>query len=161
MPPPARRAGDIILRALERTPISSARTSPPCLSAALQSLRDRAPPSARTSTTLSGRSLVLITAAADISATLFLSLPSEYDGGELVIEDTYGSHAVKLAAGDIVIYPHAASTGASRDTWRPDRGLLLGPEHGAAMWSATLLYEMDTAIREFSAVKRHGGALCG
>lgn len=41
----------------------------------------------------------------DVSATLFLSEPSEYDGGELVLEDTYGSHAVKLAAGDLVLYP--------------------------------------------------------
>lgn len=41
----------------------------------------------------------------DLSATLFLSEPEEYDGGELVIEDTYGTHAVKLAAGDLVLYP--------------------------------------------------------
>jgi PKHD-type hydroxylase len=42
---------------------------------------------------------------ADLSVTLFLSEPEEYDGGELVIEDTYGSHEVKLAAGDLVLYP--------------------------------------------------------
>ncbi len=41
----------------------------------------------------------------DISATLFLSAPDEYDGGELVIEDTYGTQRVKLPAGDMVIYP--------------------------------------------------------
>jgi PKHD-type hydroxylase len=41
----------------------------------------------------------------DLSATLFLSQPDEYDGGELVIEDTYGTHAVKLAAGHLVLYP--------------------------------------------------------
>ncbi|VUD41865.1 PKHD-type hydroxylase [Thalassocella blandensis] len=41
----------------------------------------------------------------DISMTLFFSEPDEYDGGELVIEDTYGSHSVKLAAGDMVLYP--------------------------------------------------------
>src|SRR5262244_4014678 len=41
----------------------------------------------------------------DISATLFLSAPEDYDGGELVIEDTYGSHSVKLPAGDMIIYP--------------------------------------------------------
>jgi PKHD-type hydroxylase len=41
----------------------------------------------------------------DISATLFLSSPDSYDGGELVVEDSYGSHAVKLPAGDLVIYP--------------------------------------------------------
>ena len=41
----------------------------------------------------------------DISATLFLAQPSEYDGGELMIDDTFGSHAVKLPAGDLVLYP--------------------------------------------------------
>jgi PKHD-type hydroxylase len=41
----------------------------------------------------------------DISVTLFLSEPEEYDGGELVVEDYYGSHRVKLPAGHLVLYP--------------------------------------------------------
>jgi PKHD-type hydroxylase len=41
----------------------------------------------------------------DVSATLFLSDPDSYDGGDLVVEDTYGSHAVKLPAGDLIVYP--------------------------------------------------------
>jgi PKHD-type hydroxylase len=41
----------------------------------------------------------------DLSATLFLADPSEYDGGELVIEDTYGNQQVKLPAGHLVLYP--------------------------------------------------------
>ena len=41
----------------------------------------------------------------DVSATLFISAPEDYDGGELVVEDTYGSHEVKLPAGDLIIYP--------------------------------------------------------
>lgn len=41
----------------------------------------------------------------DVSGTLFLAEPADYDGGELVIEDTYGSQRVKLAAGDLVLYP--------------------------------------------------------
>ena len=44
----------------------------------------------------------------DISATLFLSSPEEYDGGELCVEDTYGIHKVKLPAGDMVIYPSSS-----------------------------------------------------
>jgi len=40
----------------------------------------------------------------DLSATIFLSPPEEYDGGELVIEDTSGSHRIKLSAGDMVLY---------------------------------------------------------
>jgi PKHD-type hydroxylase len=41
----------------------------------------------------------------DLSATLFLADPADYDGGELVIDDTYGEQRVKLAAGDLVLYP--------------------------------------------------------
>jgi PKHD-type hydroxylase len=40
----------------------------------------------------------------DVSSTLFLSEPNEYDGGELVVQDTYGSHEVKLPAGDLILY---------------------------------------------------------
>lgn len=42
---------------------------------------------------------------ADVSSTLFLSEPEEYDGGELVVMDAYGTHEVKLAAGDLIVYP--------------------------------------------------------
>lgn len=44
----------------------------------------------------------------DISITVFLSEPEDYTGGELVIEDTYGSHEVKLPAGDAIIYPSSS-----------------------------------------------------
>jgi len=41
----------------------------------------------------------------DLSATLFLSDAADYEGGELTVEDTYGAHSAKLAAGDLVVYP--------------------------------------------------------
>lgn len=41
----------------------------------------------------------------DLSATLFLSDPDDYEGGELVVQDTYGAHSVKLPAGDLILYP--------------------------------------------------------
>jgi PKHD-type hydroxylase len=41
----------------------------------------------------------------DVSATLFLNAPEDYDGGELTVEDTYGTRGVKLPAGDMVLYP--------------------------------------------------------
>ena len=44
----------------------------------------------------------------DVSCTLFLSAPEEYDGGELVINDTYGQHEVKLPAGDLIVYPSSS-----------------------------------------------------
>lgn len=42
---------------------------------------------------------------ADISATLFFAGPEEYDGGELIVQDTYGAHSVKLRPGSLVLYP--------------------------------------------------------
>ncbi|MEO8314686.1 MAG: Fe2+-dependent dioxygenase [Pseudomonadota bacterium] len=44
----------------------------------------------------------------DVSCTLFLNEPAEYDGGELVVSDTYGEHDVKLAAGDLIAYPSSS-----------------------------------------------------
>jgi len=44
----------------------------------------------------------------DLSATLFLSEPDDYEGGELVVEDTYGAHEVKLEAGDMILYPSSS-----------------------------------------------------
>lgn len=44
----------------------------------------------------------------DLSATLFFSDPEEYEGDELVIEDTYGIHTVKLSAGHMVLYPSSS-----------------------------------------------------
>jgi PKHD-type hydroxylase len=46
-----------------------------------------------------------ITIRTDVSSTLFISAPEDYDGGELVVEDTYGRHSVKLPAGDMIVYP--------------------------------------------------------
>ena len=57
----------------------------------------------------------------DISATLFLTDPEDYDGGELIVADTFGEHAVKLAAGSMVIYPasslHRVATVTRGSRW--------------------------------------------
>ena len=68
----------------------------------------------------------------DISATLFLTAPEDYDGGELLVEDTYGVHSVKLPAGDMVIYP-ATSLHRVTPVTRGARVslVLLDREHGA------------------------------
>jgi PKHD-type hydroxylase len=87
----------------------------------------------------------------DISATLFLSAPDEYDGGELVIDDLYGTHAVKLDAGDMVVYP-ASSLHRVNPVTR-------GTRDAAFFWiqsmvrddgARTLLYDMDTSIQELT-----------
>lgn len=44
----------------------------------------------------------------DVSCTLFLNEPDEYDGGELMVQDTYGEHEVKLPAGDLILYPSSS-----------------------------------------------------
>jgi PKHD-type hydroxylase len=83
----------------------------------------------------------------DISATLFLSAPEDYDGGELVVDDTYGPHAVKLPAGHMVLYP---ATSLHRVT-PVTRGVRLA----SFFWiqslvrddaERTLLFDMDMAI---------------
>ena len=61
----------------------------------------------------------------DVSCTLFLSEPDGYDGGELVIQDTYGEQSVKFAAGEMVLYPASSLhrvepvTRGSRWAWGP------------------------------------------
>jgi PKHD-type hydroxylase len=88
----------------------------------------------------------------DLSATLFLSAPQEYDGGELCVEDTYGVHRVKLPAGDLVLYP---STSLHHVT-----PVTSGARVASFFWiqslirddgQRTLLFDLDTAIRRLSA----------
>ncbi|MFA5120426.1 Fe2+-dependent dioxygenase [Zavarzinia sp.] len=88
----------------------------------------------------------------DVSSTLFLSDPASYDGGELVVEDTYGAQAVKLPAGSMVVYP-ATSLHRVEPVTR-------GSRWAAFFWSQSmvrddgqrrLLYEMDLAIRRLRA----------
>ena len=91
----------------------------------------------------------------DLSATLFLSDPAEYDGGELVIEDTYGVHEVKLAAGDLILYPSSSLHRVEPIT--------RGTRVASFMWLQSmvkdggdrgLLFELDTSIRQLRA--EHG-----
>src|SRR5215468_11480658 len=85
----------------------------------------------------------------DISVTLFLSQPEEYDGGELVIDDLYGSHSVKLPAGDMVVYPGSSLHHVTPVT----RGVRLA----SFFWvqsmvrddvERTLLFDLDMAINK-------------
>ena len=68
----------------------------------------------------------------DLSATLFFSQPDEYDGGELLVEDTYGVHEVKLPAGSPDPLPRVEpAPRPPRDARRAPRLVLLDSEHGA------------------------------
>jgi PKHD-type hydroxylase len=85
----------------------------------------------------------------DISATLFFTAPDDYDGGELIVEDTYGFHGVKLPAGHMVIYP-ASSLHHVKPVTR-------GARIASFFWiqsmvrddaERTLLFDLDSAIRK-------------
>ena len=66
----------------------------------------------------------------DVSATLFLSAPEEYDGGELIVEDTYGVHSVKLPAGHMVLSSgDGPASCISRDARSASGFVLLAAEH--------------------------------
>lgn len=87
----------------------------------------------------------------DLSATLFFSDPQDYDGGELLIQDTYGVHQVKLAAGDLVLYPSTSLHKVEAVT--------RGARFASFFWiqslvredaQRTLLYEMDQAIQQLN-----------
>lgn len=102
----ARELGDVILAALERNPlfisaVLPAQVYPPMFNryAGGQHFGNHVDNAIRL---LPGTGQKIRT---DVSATLFLSEPENYDGGELLIEDTYGVQAVKLPAGHMVIYP--------------------------------------------------------
>lgn len=87
----------------------------------------------------------------DLSATLFFTAPEEYDGGELVVEDTYGTHGVKLPAGHMIVYP-ATSLHHVRPVTR-------GARIASFFWiqsmvrddgERTLLFDLDMAIQRLN-----------
>ncbi|HUA23231.1 MAG TPA: Fe2+-dependent dioxygenase [Steroidobacteraceae bacterium] len=157
----ARQAGDIVLRALERHPDFMSAALPRHVYPPLfnryepgMSFGNHVDNAVRQ---VPGTHHRLRT---DVSATLFLSARTDYDGGELVVEDTFGTHAVKLGAGDLVIYP-AGSLHRVEPVTR-------GARVAAFFWvqsmvrddaARTMLFEMDTAIRELTAPGADRGAL--
>ena len=85
----------------------------------------------------------------DVSSTLFLSEPQEYDGGELEVQDTYGIHEVKLPAGDLVLYPSSSLHQVTPVT--------RGERVCSVFWSQSMvrsdaqrsqLYELDSTIQQ-------------
>jgi PKHD-type hydroxylase len=87
----------------------------------------------------------------DVSATLFLTEPEEYDGGELIVEDSYGEHSVKLPAGHLVLYP-ATSLHRVEPVTR-------GARVSSFFWiqsmirsdgDRTMLFDMDQAIQKLA-----------
>ena len=150
--PVGRELGDMILEALQRNAlfISAAlplRVFPPLFNRYRggQSFGNHVDNAIRQ---ISGTHLRIRT---DLSATLFLGEPEEYDGGELVVEDTYGVHSVKLPSGHMVLYPST-----SLHHVRP---VTRGARVASFFWiqsmlrddgDRTLLFDLDTAIQRLT-----------
>ncbi len=151
--PLARELGDVVLAALERNPlfISAAlpnRVYPPLFNRYEGGMQfGNHVDNALRLVPASGAKI-----RTDISATLFLSSPEDYDGGELLIEDTYGAHAIKRPAGDMVLYP---ATSLHRVT-----PVTRGARLASFFWiesmvrddaQRTLLFDLDNAIQRLNA----------
>ena len=150
--PVARELGEMILRALQHNPLFITAALPLHVFPPLfnrysggQSFGSHVDNCVRT---VPGTSHRIRT---DLSATLFFSQPDEYDGGELMIEDTYGVHGVKLAAGSMVLYPST-----SLHHVRP---VTRGARISSFFWvqsmvrddsERTLLFDLDSAIRNLN-----------
>jgi PKHD-type hydroxylase len=150
----ARELGDMIIAALERHPLFIAaalpyRVFPPIFNRydVGMSLGTHLDNSVRQ---IAGTPFRLRT---DLAATLFLSQPDEYDGGELVIDDVYGAHAAKLPAGEMILYP---ATSLHRVT-----PVTRGTRLASIFWVQSmvrdeshrrLLFELDMAINQVNQV---------
>jgi PKHD-type hydroxylase len=98
----------------------------------------------------------------DLSATLFLTEPDRYEGGELVIQDGDAAHRIKYAAGDMVLYP--------ANTLHHVTPITAGTRTAAFFWVQSLvkesaareiLYDMDCAIRDLAAATPDAPAILG
>lgn len=83
----------------------------------------------------------------DVSVTVFISQPDDYDGGELIVEDTYGVHEVKLPAGDAILYPSTSLHRVEPVT----RGLRLAAVTWVQSmirddWQRAMLFNLDMTI---------------
>jgi PKHD-type hydroxylase len=150
--PVAQQTGDMILRALGTNPLfrSAAlplRVFPPLFNrySGGQTFGTHVDNAIRTHAASGGR------IRTDLSCTLFFSEPDEYDGGELVVEDTYGSRGVKLPAGDMVLYPSTSlhhvtpvTRGARVSSFFWLQSMIRQDVH------RSLLFDMDNAIQRLS-----------
>ena len=148
------KAGEIILRALGRNPLFYSAALPMRV---LPPLFNRYDTGMKFHAHVDGAIRAIPGAGmrmrADVSSTLFLTPPEDYDGGELVIVDTYGSHTVKLPAGHLVVYPSTSLHSVNEIT--------RGSRWSSFFWTQsmvkddgqrTILFDLDAAIREVRTV---------
>jgi PKHD-type hydroxylase len=159
--PEARQLGAIILRALERNPLFMSavlpdRVFPPLFNRYDAGMHFHAHVD-NAVRQIPGSDLRVRT---DVSATLFLSDPADYDGGELVIEDNFGTHRVKLPAGDMVVYPssslHRVEPITRGSRWASFFWIQSMVRDDAAR---TLLFDLDSAIQNVAGTMPDHGAV--
>jgi PKHD-type hydroxylase len=144
------RAGKIVLRALARSPIFNSATLPKLV---LPPLFNRYDAGMKFDAHVDGAIRAVPGSGermrADVSSTLFLTDPADYDGGELIVDDTYGTHSVKLPAGDIVVYPATSLHNVTP--------ISRGSRWSSFFWTQsmvrddgkrTMLYDLDMAIMD-------------
>ncbi|WP_330628227.1 Fe2+-dependent dioxygenase [Thioclava sp. FTW29] len=148
----AQRLGEHILRALARNDLYNAaalplRVLPPMFNRYDTGMTFGAHTDNAIRTVAGGARL-----RADVSTTIFLTDPEAYDGGELVIEDTFGQQRVKLPAGDMIVYPSSSLHHVTPVT--------RGSRWASFFWAQSMvreddkramLYNLDTAIRQMRA----------
>jgi len=89
-----------------------------------------------------------MTLRSDLSATLFLSEPEDYDGGELLVEEAFGAQAVKLGAGDMVLYPSSSLHQVAPVTRGQRICAITWMQSAVADTSArSLLFDLDQSIQ--------------
>lgn len=145
---PAQELGQIVLRALARSPVFTSAALPLRILPPMFNRYDvgmtfgaHVDGSIRA---LPGTGQRLRT---DVSSTLFLTPPEDYDGGELIIHDTYGAHSVKLPAGHLVVYPATSMHSVTPVTRGSRWGSFFWTQSMVKDdWQRTMLYDLDRSI---------------
>jgi PKHD-type hydroxylase len=146
--PAARELGAMVLQALENNPLFISAAVPARVFSRLFNRYEGGQSFGTHVTMRSGRSRAPVIAfGLDLSAALFFAGPDEYDGGELVVEDTYGVKSVKLPAGHMILYPATSLHHVRR--------LTRGSRLASFFWiqsmirddgERTLLFDLDVAF---------------
>jgi PKHD-type hydroxylase len=150
--PEARELGDMVLQALGRSNLFVSAVLPKQVFPPLFNRYDAGMTfGAHVDNAIRGYLDTALQVRTDVSATLFISAPEDYDGGELVVDDTYGRHTVKLPAGDMIVYP-----GTSLHNVTP---ITRGSRIASFFWTQSLirddmrrglLFDLDMSIRRLS-----------
>jgi PKHD-type hydroxylase len=145
--PVAKELGQIVLKALAANPTFTAATLP---AGVLPPMFNRYDVGMTFGAHVDGciRAQPGIRLRTDVSSTLFLTPPEDYDGGELVIHDTYGVHKVKLPAGHLVVYPATSMHSVTPVTRGSRWGSFFWTQSMVRDdWRRNMLYDLDLSIR--------------